>query len=313
VTRPGGWGWRAASLVMPVRHSRPGHRAYRARLRSRSRLAASAQCTSSSTMTVGVVSALSTDRNKLLALPPPKSASDVELVGLTDDPHVSPPRILPRQAQHQIDRRVRQSPSATPDRWVGPPVRHQVPVPAQKSRWPHQEHPPPILRQAPRRHRQQHPIRRVVARTQDLPTQHRKLVAQNRDLDITSIQRPRCNGLYDDRDRRRDDADRPRHGGLLADTPGRGLPDRWLGARATQRAPDAVRRTYAIIETPPRRALVRSSSSCVQSVPIPASTERIGAGSALRARANMTRSVERGWQPRFRHCLPRRRQSRRPV
>jgi len=24
----GGWGWRAASLVMPVRHPRPGHRAY---------------------------------------------------------------------------------------------------------------------------------------------------------------------------------------------------------------------------------------------------------------------------------------------
>ena len=51
---------------------------------------------------------------------------DTELAGLPHDPHVSPSWVLPRQPQYQIDRRLRQSPPATPgwrDRSTGgPPV-----------------------------------------------------------------------------------------------------------------------------------------------------------------------------------------------
>jgi hypothetical protein len=66
--------------------------------------------------------------------------------GLADDPQIPPPRVLLRQTQHQIDRRLRQNPPATTGRRVCPPPRHQLPIPTQKRCRGHQKHSPPVPR-----------------------------------------------------------------------------------------------------------------------------------------------------------------------
>jgi hypothetical protein len=59
-------------------------------------------------------------------------------------------------------------------------------MPTQQRRRRHQEH---TCKATPGQHRQQHPISRGIWRSSELSTQHRELMTQNRDLDVSGIRR----------------------------------------------------------------------------------------------------------------------------
>ena len=103
---------------------------------------------------------------------------DAELAGFPDDPHITPSRVLPGQAQHQFHGRLGQTTPVASGRRVRPAAGDQLPMPAQQRAGSHEEHRPTLTRQALGQPREQHPVRRRVPRADDLPTQHRQLMSQ---------------------------------------------------------------------------------------------------------------------------------------
>jgi hypothetical protein len=111
---------------------------------------------------------------------------DAELAALADDAQVPPPRVLPGQPQHEVDRLRVQSSPATTGR-VRPVAADQFAVPPQQGRRGDQEDRPPVAGQQLRHGGQDHPVGRCVAGSSDLAAQDRELVAEHRDLDVFGV------------------------------------------------------------------------------------------------------------------------------
>jgi hypothetical protein len=79
------------------------------------------------------------------------------------DAYLSPGRVVPGHAQHQVDH-LRIQPSGSDGGRVGPSQTDQLAVPAQQRRRGDQEDLPPVPRQRLRQHGQDHPIAWRVAR-----------------------------------------------------------------------------------------------------------------------------------------------------
>ncbi len=70
-----------------------------------------------------------------------------ESAALAHDPHISPPWVLPSQAQHQLDYLLVEAGSAATGGRVGPAAGDQLSMPAQQRRRGDQERRPPLARQ----------------------------------------------------------------------------------------------------------------------------------------------------------------------
>jgi hypothetical protein len=110
-------------------------------------------------------------------------------LALADDAHVSPTRIFLREAQHEADHPRVQRLAASAFGGVSPASADQLAVPAQQRRQGDQEDRPAIARQQLRQARQNHSVGRRVAGPDDLPVEHRELVAQHRDLHVLGVRR----------------------------------------------------------------------------------------------------------------------------
>jgi hypothetical protein len=120
-----------------------------------------------------------------------------ELGAFTGDAHVSPARVVPGQATHQLDRFVAK-PAALRSVRLGPVAPDQLTVPAQQGGRRDEEDAPAITREKPGQHRQQATIGVVETGTRNLALQDRQLVAQHGDLDVLVV------GLRADAERAQD-------------------------------------------------------------------------------------------------------------
>ncbi|OHV30402.1 hypothetical protein BCD49_33665 [Pseudofrankia sp. EUN1h] len=111
---------------------------------------------------------------------------DLQLAAFPTMRNVAPARILPGQAEHQLHRRVLKRATATRLR-IGPPSADQLSMPAQQSGRGNEERRPARTGQELSQAGQQHPIGRGVPRPGDLATRHRKLMAQDGDLDVLLV------------------------------------------------------------------------------------------------------------------------------
>jgi len=113
---------------------------------------------------------------------------DAHAFQFANDALITPARILACQPDDQLSNVTADRRSAGPSR-VGPAVRHQASVPAQKCRRRDQKRRPPDPRQHPTRGRQEQSVGRPKRRPTNLASQHRQLVAQDDDLEFLELSR----------------------------------------------------------------------------------------------------------------------------
>jgi hypothetical protein len=118
-----------------------------------------------------------------------------ELEELASNPHVSPPRGLIGQANHEILEFGR---SRRPSRACSPPssglCRHKLAMPSHEGVGSHQEGPPAPAGKQAAQGRQQHPVLCAKARPALLSVQDLELVTEDDDLDILVVNSPHCVG-----------------------------------------------------------------------------------------------------------------------
>jgi hypothetical protein len=102
-----------------------------------------------------------------------------QLEQLAGDPRVTPARVLARQAQHErTDATLNRWPSGS-SLWLRPSAAHQLPVPAQQRLRRHDQALAAASGKDSAQCGEEGAIGRPKTRPRLLPTEHRKLVAQN--------------------------------------------------------------------------------------------------------------------------------------
>lgn len=122
--------------------------------------------------------------------------NDAELLQLTDDAHIAPARILPREAKDERDdfgiKRVRSDLFRTR---VCPGPANEISMPAHQRGQRHEEGGPAFPWKQSSERRQHGAISGGESGTRNLATEYRELMAQNGDLDILLV---RCRADPDD-------------------------------------------------------------------------------------------------------------------
>jgi hypothetical protein len=110
--------------------------------------------------------------------------ADPELEQFASDPHVSPPRVLPPESDHQVpDLAVDRRPPRLAARAGGRPA-PELPVPPEERLGAHQEAGPPLPREQAGGRSQERPVGRSVSGPLPQPGDHGDLVAKDRNLEV---------------------------------------------------------------------------------------------------------------------------------
>jgi hypothetical protein len=118
---------------------------------------------------------------------------DLELHQLPADPLVTPPRVLPAEADDEVpDLGLDRRPAGVTSHPVCPLPPDQFPMPVEQGLRPHHERGPGAPRQRPARCRQQDLVQTVESRALHLPLQHLHLVPEHQELDVLLIEATPC-------------------------------------------------------------------------------------------------------------------------
>ena len=112
--------------------------------------------------------------------------TQAQLQQLAGDPRVAPARVLPCEAQSELADAIIDRRTAAVSTRLRPLAAHELPVPAQKRLWRHDQATPAWLRQDSRQRGKQGAIGRAQRRALLLPPEHDALMPQDEQLDVFS-------------------------------------------------------------------------------------------------------------------------------